>query len=455
MGDLLRDWVSTRGGRKPLRFELVRDGDVILDTFAQEMPDRGFVISFTDVSAERRAIAGLSRANETLEARVAERTLELGEALAHAERANATRSRFVAAASHDLLQPLSAAKLFLASMEDEALNPRAMQALGKTRSALQSVEAILEALLDISRLETGRLTVRPQPVPLGPLLARLGEEFAPVAAERGLALRLRPTGAVVLSDPLWLRRILQNLIGNALRYTQRGGVLVGVRHGTEGIRAEVSDTGPGIPETEREAIFREFHRLNARASASEGMGLGLAIVERASALLGHGITLDSRLGQGSRFVLHLGAAAKGHAAPVPDRAPLARPDLPQDLIGLLVAEDAEMRRALAHLLEGWGVSVLDVPDAAEARALIDEIGLAPDFVLIDCRAGSEETGLALMRDLARHHGPLPARLLTGTRAEALRMRSLKAGVPLLYKPVDTALLQRFIEDTARARVPGA
>ena len=444
----LRAWVGGPTPRQPLRFEVTREGGVVLDAFAQEMPDGGFVISFTDVTAERRAIAGLSRANETLEARVAARTLELGEALAHAERANATRSRFVAAASHDLLQPLSAAKLFLASMEDEDLNPRAMDALGKTRSALHSVETILDALLDISRLESGRLSVRPQPVPLGPLLARLAEVFAPIAADKGLSLRLRPTAAVVVSDPTWLRRILQNLIGNALRYTDRGGVLVGVRHTQAGIRAEVTDTGPGIPEADREAIFREFHRLNARASASEGMGLGLAIVERASALLGHAVTLDSRLGRGSRFVLHLGPPAEAPAA-APPAPPVPRPDLPRDLIGLLVAADSDMRRALTHLLDGWGVNILDVPDPDEALALIEEIGLPPDFVLIDARAGDEDAGLALMQDLARRHGPLPARLLTATRAEPLRLRALRAGVPLLYKPLDTGLLQRFVASAAR------
>lgn len=442
----LRAWVADPGARAALRFEIAREGDGILDAFVQEMPDRGFVISFTDVTAERRANAALSRANETLEARVAARTLELGAALAQAERANAARSRFVAAASHDLLQPLSAAKLFLASIEDAALEPRALEALGKTRSALVSVETLLDALLDISRLESGRLTVNPQPVRLEPLLARLAEEFAPLAAEKGLSLRWRPTAAVVVSDPTWLRRILQNLIGNALRYTQRGGVLVGVRSGLAGLRVEVADTGPGIAESDREVIFREFHRLHARASASEGMGLGLAIVERASAVLGHAVTLESRLGRGSRFVLHLGPAAEAASPEAPPSlpAPLDQKALPRDLIGLLVAADPAMRRALAHLLDGWGVSVLDTPDAAEALGLIDEIGLAPDFVLIDARAGDEEAALALMRDLNARHGPLPARLLSATRAEALRLRALRAGAPLLYKPVDTGLLHRFI-----------
>lgn len=443
----LRDWARQGGAqgsaRVALRFEITRDGDMTLDAFAQDMPDRGFVISFTDVTAERRALAALSRANETLEARVAARTVELGEALAKAERANASRSRFVAAASHDLLQPLSAAKLFLASMEDEALPPRAGEALAKARSALTSVGSLLDALLDMSRLESGRLAVQPGPVPLAPLLGRLAEEFAPMARDKGLGLRWRIGEAVVLSDPTWLRRILQNLIGNALRYTTRGGVLVGVRRGAGGLRVEVSDTGPGIAETDREAIFREFHRLNARASASEGMGLGLAIVERATALLGHAVTLDSRPGRGSRFILHLGPAADAPPALAPQPAPPPR-DLPRDLIGLLVASDPEMRRALAHLLEGWGVSVLDTPDPPEALALIDEIGLAPDFVLIDARPGDEESALVLMQDLTARHGPMPARLLSGTRAEALRLRALRAGVPLLYKPVDSGLLQRFI-----------
>jgi len=442
----LRDWVAQTAPRAALRFEIAREGDGILDAFAQEMPDRGFVISFADVTAERRANAALSRANETLEARVTARTLELGAALAQAERANAARSRFVAAASHDLLQPLSAAKLFLASIEDAALEPRALDALGKTRSALVSVETLLDALLDISRLESGRLTVHPQPVPLAPLLARLAEEFAPLAAEKGLSLRWRPSAAVVVSDPTWLRRILQNLIGNALRYTQRGGVLVGVRNGLTGLRVEVADTGPGIAESDREVIFREFHRLNARASASEGMGLGLAIVERASAVLGHAVTLESQLGRGSRFVLHLGppADAISEMPPTVEPVPGAPPTLPRDLIGLLVAADPGLRRALAHLLEGWGICVLDTPDPTEALALIDEIGLAPDFVLIDARAGDEEAALTLVQDLGTRHGPLPARLLSSTRAEALRLRALRAGVPLLYKPVDTGLLHRFI-----------
>jgi len=442
----LRAWTMATP-RPPLRFGL-RRGSAELDAFAEGMPGGGFVISFTDVTAERRAIAALRQANETLEARVNARTLELGDALARAERANSTRSRFVAAASHDLLQPLSAAKLFLASMRDSPLPDRAAQALDKTEAALGSVEALLAALLDISRLESGRLGTRIEPVPMGPLLARLAEEFAPLAARAGLRFRVRPTTAVALTDATLTRRILQNLIANAIRYTRSGGVLVGLRRGAAGFRVDVVDTGPGIPEAEREAIWREFHRLNARASASEGMGLGLAIVERAAALLGHRVTLDSRPGRGSRFALILPPAPAD--GPVPHPSEVApRPALRRDLIGLLIAPEDELRRALAHLLETWGVSVLDLPDPAEAPGLIADIGLAPDFVLLDTRPGDEGAGLDLIAAIAAAHGPRPMSLLTASRDPALAAAAAAAGAALIYKPIDTSILERFVARAGR------
>ncbi len=358
--DRLALWAATGPGRAPLSFELHGAGGVILSVFAEEMPDGGFVLSATDITAERAAVAALSRANETLEARVRDRTLELEDALAQAERANASRSRFVAAASHDLLQPLSAAKLFLSSVEETTLDDTAREAVVKAQNALLSVEDILGSLLDISRLEAGRATLSVGQVALGPLLARLAEEFAPLAAARGLGLTLRGTEAVVLSDPGYLRRILQNLIGNAIRYTETGRILIAARPRGGMIRIEVWDTGPGIPEEEQDNIFKEFHRLNARASASEGMGLGLAIVERACALLGHPLGLASRLGRGSCFMLQLPRAplprlAEGAAEPAPQP-----PRTPRHLHGRIchvAVHDAALRRALVLLLEKWGLSV--------------------------------------------------------------------------------------------------
>ncbi|PJE30357.1 signal transduction histidine kinase [Pseudooceanicola antarcticus] len=302
--ELIRNWTRRQDGRPPLSFEIIREGDFTLGVFAQEMPDRGFVISFTDLTNEREAVRALSFLNEALEARVSERTEELEAALEEAALANETKSRFVAAASHDLLQPLSAAKLFLASAEDEA-SVEAAPILGKARRALESVEHLMDALVDISRLDSGRTEVHVGNVSLSRLMRQLGDELAPEARAKGLRLRVVPSSAIVASDPTYLRRVLQNLLTNAVRYTREGTVLMGARRRGDEVSVEVIDTGPGIPADRTRDIFREFQRLDSAASASEGMGLGLAIVERACALLDHELSLDSEVGRGTRFAVTL------------------------------------------------------------------------------------------------------------------------------------------------------
>lgn len=443
----LAAWVAAPARRQPLTFAVSRaEGGTVLDVFAQEMPDGGFVMSFTDVTAERAAIAALSRANETLEARVTERTLELQDALAHAERANAARSRFVAAASHDLLQPLSAAKLYIASATGDGVDPATRTVLDKAQNALDSVEGILGALLDISKLESGKAAVSVGPVRLDALLRQLAEEFAAIAAQKGLRLSVRPCAALVQTDPAYLRRILQNLIGNALRYTERGRVLVGARRQGGLVRIEVHDTGPGIPDSEQAIIFKEFHRLNARASASEGMGLGLAIVERACALLGHPLGLRSAVGQGSCFSVLVPLAdslAEGGTLAGPEPPPPA-PAPQSDRIVFLVENDTDLRRALTVLLEKWGLSVLDAPTGEEALALIDEIGILPDAFLVDHQLGDGMTGLEFIARAAGRWGRVPARLITANRSSDLRALTEGAGVGLLYKPIDARALGVFL-----------
>jgi two-component system, sensor histidine kinase len=433
----LMTWVDGRRGRADLSFEVRRAG-LVLMVFAQEMPESGFVMSFTDVTLERDAIAALSRANETLEARVRERTLELEDALDVAERANASRSRFVAAASHDLLQPLSAAKLFLASIEDGAIPPETRATLDKAHNALVSVEGILDALLNISKLESGKAAVTAAPVRLGPLLAQLHEEFAAFAAAKGLRLRVRPCDFVVTSDPAYLRRILQNLLGNAIRYTPRGTVLVGARLRGNMCRLEVWDSGPGIPEAEQSNIFKEFHRLNAKASASEGMGLGLAIVERACALLGHPLALRSRLGQGSCFAVQVPlSAALAPVLTLPAEAPMQM----QGRIGFLVENDENLRRAMGLVLEKWGVDVLEAASGEEALALIDELGIMPDFFLVDQQLGAGITGLELIAQLRRMAAGVPLMLVTADHSAALQAKAEAAAVEILRKPIDAQALR--------------
>lgn len=442
----LGDWVAGKGDRGAIRFELRRGPDMIMDVFAQAMPDGGFVMSFTDVTAERAAIEALSRANETLEARVMERTLELEDALGHAERANASRSRFVAAASHDLLQPLSAAKLFISSIGDEGLVPEAKATLDKAQNALLSVEGILGALLDISKLESGRAAVAVGPVRLDRLLAQLNDEFGAIAAAKGLRLRVVPSRVSVMSDPAYLRRILQNLIGNAIRYTDRGRVLVGVRRRGGMVRIEVRDTGPGIPEEEQDNIFKEFHRLNARASASEGMGLGLAIVERACALLGHPLGLTSEIGVGTCFMVQvplsegLTLVAEG---PRPAVSPAPRPSM-QNRIVFLVENDGDLRRAMGLLLEKWGVSVLDAASGEEALDLIDELGILPDCFIVDHNLGDGMDGLRFVAEVQARHGTVPSRIVTADRRPELRAACTEAGIGLMMKPLEPRALESFI-----------
>jgi signal transduction histidine kinase/CheY-like chemotaxis protein len=442
----LADWVGGRGPRGALRFELRRKPDMIMDVFAQGMPDGGFVMSFTDVTAERAAIEALSRANETLEARVMERTLELEDALANAERANASRSRFVAAASHDLLQPLSAAKLFIASVEDDTLAPSAQAALDKAQNALLSVEGILGALLDISKLESGRAAVSVGPVRLDRLLGQLNDEFGAIAAAKGLQLHVVPSRAVVTSDPAYLRRILQNLIGNAIRYTDRGRVLVGARRRGGMVRIEVRDTGPGIPEAEQDNIFKEFHRLNARASASEGMGLGLAIVERACALLGHPLGLTSEIGRGTCFMIQVPLAETGPGVVEgPKLVPAPRVAM-ENRIVFLVENDEDLRRAMGLLLEKWGVSVLDAAVGEEALALIEELGILPDCFIVDHNLGEGMTGLEFLAEVRARHGVVPARIVSADRTAELRAACIAAGIGQLMKPIDARALEQFIAE---------
>lgn len=443
----LGDWVAGQGAigasRGAIRFELRRGPDMIMDVFAQAMPDGGFVMSFTDVTAERAAIEALSRANETLEARVMDRTLELEDALAHAERANASRSRFVAAASHDLLQPLSAAKLFISSVPEEGLAPEARMALDKAQNALLSVEGILGALLDISKLESGRAAVSVGPVPLHRLLSQLNDEFGAIAQAKGLRLTVIPSRLTVTSDAAYLRRILQNLIGNAIRYTDRGRVLVGIRRKGAMVRIEVRDTGPGIPEEEQDNIFKEFHRLNARASASEGMGLGLAIVERACALLGHPLGLTSDIGRGTCFMVQVPKSDGVALADGPRAAPQPRPSM-QNRIVFLVENDGDLRRAMGLLLEKWGISVLDAPSGEEALDLIEELGILPDCFIVDYNLGDGMDGLRFLAEMRARHGAVPARIVTADRRPELRAACAEAGLGLMIKPLDPRALESFI-----------
>lgn len=439
----IQDWGRQKSGRVPIRFEIEHGPQTILDVFAQEMPDGGFVISFTDITSETKAIRAIKTANETLEQRVLERTLELEDALAVAERANASKSRFVAAASHDLLQPLSAAKLYIASLDNASSDERARDIIGKAGRALNSVENILEALLDISKLDSGRASFNIGAVSLGVILDQLRDEFSPVAAQKKLDLRFVKTNAVVQSDATYLRRILQNLIGNALRYTDAGKVLVGVRQNKSSVRVEVWDTGPGIPDDKQNIIFGEFQRLNASASAAEGMGLGLAIVERACSLLNHPLRVESKVGVGTGFLVEIPRTVRNVQHP-DQKQEYNIQTIEPNLVALLIENDVELQGALTITMEQWGIDVLPVLSGSEAIALLHEIDIVPDVILADYQLDLGETGTDAIRQLWSIYGRIPAALITANRTQQVMQDCQKSGIELMYKPISSENLRDYI-----------
>ncbi|WP_147113861.1 PAS-domain containing protein [Tateyamaria sp. syn59] len=443
------NWTNRTRTREPIAFEVTRKGEQIYSIFAQEMPDRGFVISLTDVTSERAATRALSEVNERLEGWVEERTAELEEALSEAERANASKSRFVAAASHDLLQPLSAAKLFVSSIADQTDNRSIKQVVAKTETALQGVEQIIEALSAISKLDAGKAVFDVQPVSLTEIFNPLRDELAPTARAKGLTFSLVHSGLTVVSDPGYLRRIVQNLLSNAIRYTDEGRVLAGVRRVGDFARIEVWDTGCGIPEKDQGAIFQEFKQL-APGAANAGLGLGLAIVERACKGLRHPLELWSKPGTGSCFSLMVPASAPAARLLDPHRATPS--NALRDLSGLLVMlveNNRSVAQAIMHLIESCGGEVILAETGEEALETISEIDLVPDVFLLDYQLGTGMTGVELYEDILWRYGDVPAAIVSADRTTELRAHCKRLGLKLLAKPVNAQRVCDFLSEGYR------
>lgn len=431
--DQLRDWANTPNERAPLTFEIQRGDSQIFSVFAQEMPDRGLVISFTDVTTERAAARSLSEMNETLERRVADRTRELGLALAEAERANASKSRFVAAASHDLLQPLSAAKLFVSSLSDQTDPAEAQAVMDKAEMALNSVEQFISALLDISMLDAGKAVFDVQPLCLSEIFVPLRNELLPRAQGKGIDLSIVDCGLTVQSDPGYLRRIVQNLLTNAIRYTDQGRVLAGVRRVGGMARIEVWDTGRGIAQADQEAIFREFERLTPE-HGDTGLGLGLSIVERACTGLDHKLALRSEVGKGSCF-----------AVSVPIHRPAPMPLLSDQLLMLVEADETDAR-AMTAMIEALGATVIHAPGSDEALGILEEIQLVPDAMLVRHRPAEGYDGTLFYHEIKRRYGPVPAVLVANAPPITLQARCAALGLPVMDPPTDSAHLSAAMQD---------
>jgi len=411
------------------------DGRVV-EIRGNPMPGGGFVATFTDVTAFRRAEHELKRANETLEQRVAERTGALVRASAAAERANREKTRFLAAVSHDLAQPLHAAHLFAHVLAQRVVDPAEAETVAHIDGALKSAESLLAGLLDISRLDAGGMQARPRAFATAELLPGLAAEFRVLAQAKGLRLRCVPTRAWLHGDPQLLRRVLQNFLSNAVKYTHGGSVLLGCRRRGDALRIEVWDTGGGIAERDRVLVFEEFHRLDRDGA---GLGLGLSIAERIARLLGLALTLRSWPGRGSVFAIEV-----PRATPQPAVAAAALADegfAPRRRV-LVVDNDAAVAAAMRALLEGWQCDVLVARDLASALAACAQ--QSPDLLVLDYHLDNGVTGLALRAQLGASLAHLPCIVVSADHGEGVRHAVAAAGVHLLHKPLKPLALKSLM-----------
>ncbi len=436
--------------------ERFSERDLVMEVRANLMPEGGIVTTFTDITPSVKAAEELERANESLERRVQERTeelmllnKELGRAKAEAEEANISKTRFLAAASHDILQPLNAARLYVTSLTERQAGGSDAKLVGNIDASLDAVEEIFSALLDISRLDSGAMKPEIVGFRVDELLRQLQVEYAPLAYEKKLKLKFVPCSLAVQSDRRLLRRLLQNLVSNAIKYTLRGSVLVGCRRRHGRLIIHVYDTGIGIPDAKRRTIFQEFHRLEQGAKIARGLGLGLSIVERIARVLDHDITLNSTPGRGSRFsvAVRLSATVAGTRLLFPARE-LDRVQL-SGISVLCVDNEPTILDGMETLLGGWGCRVFKAVNLKAAIGSMVQADMLPDGLLVDYHL-DEGNGIDAIRELRRRFGhDLAAILITADRSPRVREEARAHNIQVLHKPLKPAALRALL---TRSRV---
>jgi signal transduction histidine kinase len=438
---------------------------------------RGFFALFHDITETRQAEKALKDSHDTLEQRVQARTRELSEvnkrlqreieirrgveqalreAKAEAEDANMGKTRFLAAASHDLLQPLNAARLFTSALVQRDHDEQILRAVDRIDSSLRAAEELLTTLLDISKLDAGALEPKVTDFSIKDILDGLSTEFGALAREQGLGLRMVPCAAAVRSDRRFLRRILQNYLSNALRYTPSGKVLLGCRRRNGSLRIEVWDTGPGIPEDKLSEIFEEFRRLQPKDQRGEkGLGLGLAIVRRMGQALEHRVEVRSWPGRGSVFSVEV---PRAHKLRRPPRTPSSRVRTPAALDGVLVLcvdNQPSILEGMTQLLNGWGCEVLTAVGTRDALATVDERSRCPDVLLVDYHLDDGDNGLSTMAAMRERYGEIPGIVITADHGDDVRSAARSMGYNVLRKPVRPAALRAIISQYTVRSAEGA
>ncbi len=430
--------------------ELARSGHII-EVRTNPMPGGGIVATYTDITSRVAADLALKRANETLEQRVVNRTAELvrvNEELAQAqmlaEEANLGKTRFLAAAGHDILQPLNAARLYCSSLLERADRSDLKEAAVNIESSLESVETILSAVLDISRLDTGALKPTDTVFRLDGLLRQVQTDFLPQAAAKNLELRFVASSLAVSTDRNLFRRLIQNLVSNAIKYTRNGRVLIGVRRRGDLVEIQVHDTGIGIEGEKLNTVFREFTRLDEGIREAQGLGLGLSIVDRIARVLRLEIRIHSIKGKGSCFSVLLPRSDAMVPAQIgearAEAVPIAQPE---GVRVICVDNDPRILEGMRTLLEGWGC---DVRTAGGSSGLeeITRSAFRPDLALVDYHLDAED-GIAVIGRLRAIYGPdLPAALVTADRTSEVRETARRLDVVVIQKPVKPAALRSML-----------
>jgi len=431
--------------------ERLHDRHLVIEVRANRMPDGGLVITFSDVTPSFEAAEALERANATLERRVRERTEELTRlnsqlalAKSTAEEANISKTRFLAAASHDILQPLNAARLYATSLVERQNGGEDSRLVENIDESLEAIEEIIGALLDISRLDAGAMTPSLSNFVIGDLMRSLEIEFSPAARAKGLELAFVPCSLPVQSDRLMLRRLMQNLISNAIKYTPQGRVLVGCRRQGASLKIGIYDTGVGVPILKRGEIFKEFHRLEQGARIARGLGLGLSIVERLARVLNHGIALDANRSGGSCFSVTVPVAeVVNHTAAVTSSTPLSRASMSGSLV-VCIENDPAILDGMKTLLTTWDASVIAVADPEAAIRAIEAADRRITGLLVDYHL-DRGNGIAAIRDIRQRFGvSIPAILITADRSPGVRAAARHEEIAVLNKPVKAASLRALL-----------
>lgn len=407
----------------------------VIELRGRPLPGGGYVTSYTDVTEYKRVEGELRHINETLEQRVTERTHE-------AEAAQESRSRFLTAISHDVLQPINAARLFASAMRETAQADEQHHLAERVDTSLRAAEELLDGLLDVSRLDAGVLRPDVTVFDVSVMLAQLADQYAPMAHGRGLAMRLHARSVFVQSDRRLLRRVMQNFLANAMRYTRQGRIILSARPRGDQVVLQVWDTGPGIPANHLQQIYEEFHRFEQPFDwDGRGLGLGLSICQRFSKLLGHALDARSQVGRGSMFSIAV-PRAQAPSMLLPRPTQPARRDVSLDGLRVLCLDnDSDILAGMQALLQRWQAEVICATTIDEALALMSR---RPQVLLVDYHLHDRLDGLDALDALRVRVPGVPGALLTADGSDALKQAARTRGYRVLTKPVKPASLRAFL-----------